>query len=130
MRFLFTFLIFCMTISFLFSQEKYRPVTAIYKITDTEAKELHLSKLDTIGEKYFHTLVDTTTKSYPYNQSETGYYLFAKADKEDLSVVLEGTHSISAVSVVNERDLAIQVVDSLGQMIEDAQITFQRKDKL
>ena len=130
MRLLFTLLIFFIAANSIFAQKEYTPVTAIYKISDKEAKELYLNESDTIADRYFHTFVDTVSKTYNYPQPEIGYYLFAKANQEELSVEMEGTHSISAVSVVNERDLSIQVIDSLGQMIEDAKVMLQRKDKL
>ncbi|MEM6966818.1 MAG: hypothetical protein AAF573_18785, partial [Bacteroidota bacterium] len=112
-----------------FSQQKTIPhkVTSIYKITDKEAKELLVQPPDEIKQRYFHTLVDTVHGSYSTYQSISGYYLFAEARGETLKVRLEGFYSISAVVLNNSRDLVIQVIDSLGNPIRDAEVRFGKK---
>ncbi len=104
------------------------PITAIYKISDDEAEALFQSPHLEMEDKYFHTLVDTfsTIRSFK-NETLNGHYLFVKAVNDELEVLLESFLTISAVPLSNRRDLTIQVIDSLGKVIENAEVFFGKK---
>ena len=103
-------------------------VTSIYKITDDEAEALFKLPTLEMEDKYFHTFVDTfSTNRYHKNESLNGHYLFVKAVNDELNVLLESFLTVSAVTLNNRRDLTIQVIDSLGKVIENAEVFFGKK---
>lgn len=130
MRILLLLIFFLGKMSFGFSQNtsSQSPITAIYKITDDEAETLFKLPNLEMEDKYFHTFVDSFSDNrYHKRESLNGHYLFVKAINDELDVVLESFLTISAVPLNNRRDLTIQVIDSLGNLIEDAQVFFRKK---
>lgn len=102
-------------------------VTAIYKITDDDAEKLFKSP-SWHDDFHFHTFIDTfSTNSYPKESTLKGHYLFVKAVNDELDVSLKSFLSISAIPLNNRRDLTIQVVDSIGNIIENAEVAFEGK---
>lgn len=104
------------------------PITAIYKITDEEAEMFFKFPETEMKDKYFHTLVDTfSNRKYLKKETLNGHFLFVKATIDNLDVLLESFLTISAVPLNNRRDLTIQVIDSLGKVIENAELFFEKK---
>ncbi|MFK8008848.1 MAG: alpha-2-macroglobulin family protein [Saprospiraceae bacterium] len=102
-------------------------ITSIYKITDDEAKTLFLKRDMELTDNFFHTPIDTFSSSN-YNRTElNGHYLFVKAINNQLEVNIKSYNFIHAITLNNQRDLAIQVIDSLGNKIEDAIILLGKK---
>ena len=130
MRTLLLLIFFLGKISFGFSQntETESAFTSIYKITDVEAEELFKSSSFEIGDKYFHTFIDTfSTNHYHNEEALNGYFLFVKAVNDELIIRMEGFLNISAVPLNNRRDLTIQILDSIGNIIENAEVFFGKK---
>ena len=130
MRILLLLVFFLGKISFGISQNtaSQSPITAIYKITDEEAERIFKSPDLQTFDSFFHTLVDTfSTVRYQRNENLNGHYLFIKAVNDELDVVLESFLTISAIPLNNRRDLTIQVIDSLGNIIENAAVFFGKK---
>lgn len=116
--------------AFAFSQNtaSKSPITAIYKITDEEAEMFFKFPETEMEDKYFHTFVDTfSTNRYLKKETLNGHFLFVKATNDNLDVLLESFLTISAVPLNNHRDLTIQVIDSLGIVIENAEVHFGKK---
>ncbi|MFT6320792.1 MAG: hypothetical protein ACJAT4_001721, partial [Granulosicoccus sp.] len=103
-------------------------VTSIYKITDDEAEALFHKKDMELTDKFFHTPVDTFSSNNYYRTELIGHYLFVKAIGSQLHVDLKNYNSIHAIALNNQRDLALQVIDSLGIKIEHAQILLGKKE--
>lgn len=130
MRILLLLVFFLGKMTFGFSQNtaSKSPITAIYKITAEEAEIFFKFPETEMEDKYFHTFVDTfSTNRYLKKETLNGHFLFVKATNDELDVLLESFLTISAVPLNNRRDLAIQVVDSLGKLIEDAEVFFGKK---
>ena len=102
-------------------------ITSIYKITDVEAQQIFQESNLELTDNFFHTFVDTFSIRKYNRQSLNGYYLFIKAKGELLDVELKEYNSISAVVLNNQRDLMIQVIDSLGNVLRDAEVIFNDK---
>ena len=105
---------------------QYGPKTLVYKITDSEAAQIYHTQQLPEGYGIFHTLVDSFSIGYE-KEPEVGHYLYVKADWEDLSIELESVTTISAVLLNNERDFTIQVIDSTGQAISDAEVKWGKR---
>ena len=132
MRILLLLIFFFGEIAFGFAQNTISksPITAIYKITDEEAEAFFKSPELEMEDKYFHTFIDTfSTNRYLKMENLNGHFLFVKATNDDLDVLLESFLTISAIPLNNRRDLTIQVIDSLGKVIESAEVLFG-KNKL
>ncbi len=138
MRILLLLILIFGKMGFGFSQNinPFSEITSIYKITDNEAKALFLKKDMELTDKFFHTPIDTFSSNHYYRTDLIGYYLFVKAINNQLEVNVKSYHSIQAITLNNQRDLAIQIIDSLGNKIEDAiillgkkQIPFDQKTK-
>ncbi len=118
-------------LSSLYSQ--YSPIdttTYIFKLKTTEAR-LILEDYSNMDESYFHSLVDSfSNRRTPLiaQYYSSGHYLQARADGQAVNVSFESVNTISAVVIPNNRDLMIQVYDSLGQSITNAKIVVANKE--
>ncbi|MFK7770633.1 MAG: alpha-2-macroglobulin family protein [Saprospiraceae bacterium] len=128
MRILFLLIFFFGKMDFGFSQKKtFSDLTSIYKITANEAKTLFQKKDMELTDQFFHTPIDTFSSSNYKRAELNGHYLFVKAIGSQLHINLKSYNSIHAIILNNQRDLALQVIDSLGNTIENAQIFLGKK---
>ena len=129
MRILLLLIFFFGKMGFGFSQNinPFSKITSIYKITANEAKALFQKKDMELTDNFFHTPIDTFSSSNYYRTELVGHYLFVKAIGSQLHVDIKSYNSIHAIVLNNQRDLALQVIDSLGNTIEDAQIFLGKK---
>jgi alpha-2-macroglobulin len=126
MKILPIFLVVFLSATLLQSQDS--SVTLIYRITDGEAERLYSdSRVGEVAENFFHTLVDTFSRTGYNKKLDYGHYLFVKADWEALIVDLKSFYSFSALDAYNGRDLALQIVDSTGQALGDVKMAFRGK---
>jgi len=100
--------------------------TYIFKLENSEARLL-VEDRGNLRESFFHTLVDTfTTHGGPsplaFDYYPSGHYLLANASGENVNVRHIAINSISAIVLPNKRDLLIQVYDSLGQTLPNANV--------
>ncbi len=110
-----------LSLSYLQAQQ---PIGLIFRISAEEAKELYKHDQQSIPDTYFHTIVDSFgIRGYtPKATEQNGHYLFVEADKEQLSVKLSSQHTHKLISVYNERDLMLRIMDDQGNAIKNAKL--------
>lgn len=104
-------------------------LTLIYRLTDEEAETIYREGIFDPDESYFHTYIDSFhhQKYTRERRLSPGYYIFARADWEQMIFEFKDLSSLSARLLPDRRDLAIQVFDSLGQAVSDANIRLDRR---
>lgn len=109
-----------------------QPIGLIFRISAKEAKALYKQGQEPIPDTYFHTVVDSFgIRGYtPKAAQQNGHYLFVHAVEEHLSVELSSEHTHRVISLHNERDLMLRIIDEQGNTIKNARIQLgQRKVK-
>lgn len=109
-----------------------QPIGLIFRISAEEARELYKEAHKPIPDTYFHSLVDSfDIQGYlPKAAQRNGHYLFVKAVEEHLAVELSSQHTHKVLSLHNERDLMLRIMDDQGNAIKDARLKLgQRKVK-
>jgi len=106
-----------------------QPIGLIFRISAEEAKELYKKGSKPIPDHYFHTVVDSFgIEGYtPRVEQQNGHFLFVIASKEQLSVDLSSYHSHKVVSIYNERDLMLRIMNDQGETIKDAEIKLGKR---
>lgn len=118
-----------LSLSFLQAQQ---PIGLIFRISAKEAKALYKHGQKPIPDTYFHTIVDSfgVPGYIPSAAQQNGHYLFVQAIGEHLSVELASEHTHRVISLHNERDFMLRVLDDRGNMVKNASIKLgQRKVK-
>lgn len=97
--------------------------TYIYKISNKEAKEIYKNALWKFEKSYFHTLVDSFPTDSIYNKTlPQGHYLKIASNNHNLIIDIATIQYFDVHIKNNSRDLNIQVVDSLGNAISNAEV--------
>ena len=139
MKQLFSFLIlFALATSTSFSQQAFRPPTFIYKISTEEVKEIYKRDYKNnleFQKKFLHTFIDSfSTKIYSKEEALKGYYLYISVAKDYyrqgyLSSSIRSFQDISIQPIQNNKGGKLQLLDTLQQPINTAQV-FLKKKKL
>ncbi|MBX2872287.1 MAG: carboxypeptidase-like regulatory domain-containing protein [Saprospiraceae bacterium] len=106
-----------------------QPIGLIFRISAEEAKELYKHGDKPIPDSYFHTVVDSfgIDRYVPEAAQRNGHYLYVRANREELEIFLNSTHTHHVLSVNNDRDLMLRVLNEEGTAIEDAQLKLGSK---
>ena len=120
-------------VSMVHSQYSHVDTTSfIFELRTDEARKLTENYND-LNQSYFHSLVDSAdfrlTKLSPRSYA-SGHYLIARAEGQHVKVSFTSVNTISAVLLPNNRDLLLQVYDSLGQQITNAKVQVGNKEIL
>ncbi|GJM34378.1 MAG: hypothetical protein DHS20C18_33790 [Saprospiraceae bacterium] len=102
-------------------------LTHIYQISSVDAEIFYRDDKAQPTEAHFGTLIDSFSTPEYAKKLASGHYLFVKAEKENLDIQLRSFHSCVALALNNDRDLAIQVIDSTGLQIANAEVLFRNK---
>jgi hypothetical protein len=125
MKRLFTTLILITGIVWLFSQSvsmSRSNCTMIYQVTDEEALAFITQTADIPDENWFHNLVDSCIINMDSLHLPQGHYLFVRALEEDLEITYRGFHAFSLLPFQDGKHLQLQVIDTLGKIIENAKV--------
>jgi hypothetical protein len=125
MKRLYITLMLLMGIGWLFSQSvsmSRSNCTMIYGITDEEALAFITQKADIPDENWFYNLVDSCIINMDSLHLPQGHYLFVRALEEDLEITYRGFHAFSLLSFHDGKHLQLQVIDTLGKIIENAKV--------
>jgi|GEM_PF-1010027 len=79
-------------------------------------------------EEHLRVLVDSFPIHKSYGKPLLGNYLFVNVQQEDIIIELKVFNTISATLLHNQRDLMLQVLDSLGLAITDAKVDLDGKE--
>ncbi len=128
-------LLFCLSIlSFqskaqnLFNSKQYSHHTYLYKISNTEAKEIYKRELRKADSTYLHTLITSyPTDSVFKDTLSTGHYIrtYVRQNKQQIEVTSIPNFYVYILN--NNTDLCIQVSDLNGAIIEDAKVQIKNK---
>ncbi|MBC8111058.1 MAG: hypothetical protein H7Y04_08375, partial [Verrucomicrobia bacterium] len=126
------FLFICLTVSG-FSQDittsrKTSFYTYIFKITESEARQIYRKNLAVVTDSFFHTVSD----SFPTNKSfakplPVGHYLFAFAHENELVFEFKSVSRLQVKTLNNKNDLALHLHDSSGNLVSDARVLVKNK---
>ncbi|GAA4313182.1 carboxypeptidase-like regulatory domain-containing protein [Nibribacter koreensis] len=102
--------------------------TYLYKITDAEAKVLYDKGMQAAKQSFFHTKVDSFVTNLPYiKQLPQGHYLYTLASGPDLEYTLFTQTKTQLKLLNNHVDFAAVLLDSLGNILPDAQLQLKNK---
>ncbi|UJP64691.1 carboxypeptidase-like regulatory domain-containing protein [Mongoliitalea daihaiensis] len=102
--------------------------TYIYQLTDQEAEKIYREKPTNINKNYFHTLVDSFPTDTSLEKSlPRGHYLKTFAAQNQQVNTLLSIQNIQLFILNNEQDLLLQLLDTDGQLITDAQVRLGNK---
>lgn len=102
--------------------------TYIYKITDPEAKSIYKNDFAEIDQSFFHTLVDSIPTDSSYHEVlPTGHYLKTFTEKNKLTFSITSVQNFEVKIINNNTDLSIQVYDSIGNIIDNAEVRSKSK---
>lgn len=106
-----------------------QPIGLIFRISAEEAKELYEKGNKPILDHYFHTVVDSFgIEGYtPRVEQQNGHYLYVRANGEQLDIFLNSTHTHHVLSINNDRDLILRVLNEDGQVVENADLKLGNK---
>jgi alpha-2-macroglobulin len=102
--------------------------TYIFKITDSEARQIYKKDLWKVDEKFFHTLVDSVPTDSVFRKNlPVGHYLRAYTVKNKLSLDVTSVQSFDVIILDNNTDLVVQVYDLKGEIIPGAEVSVRMK---
>ncbi|MFV0505094.1 MAG: alpha-2-macroglobulin family protein [Bacteroidales bacterium] len=102
--------------------------TYIYKVSSAEAKQIYSKKDVELDPMLLHTLVDSFLTDEEYTQTlPQGHYLTTYADRGMQRASLETVSNFKPYVYNNNTDLCVQLLDSKGEIIADAQVKVGRK---
>ncbi len=99
--------------------------TYIFRITDADARKIYASGNDRWlkQDKYFHTLVDSFPLYTEYSgKLQPGHYLKVSVKKNQIEVSVISVLNVNVQVVNNNTDLCVQVYDSSGLLVHDAEV--------
>ena len=102
-------------------------ITLIYRLTNAEAEKIYREENLALDSSHFHTLVDTFHTRYYQRELKPAYYLYAKANWEQVAITLVSETKLRVQQIADRRDLTLQVIDSLGQEVTDAQVSLNKR---
>ncbi len=102
--------------------------TYIYRISNEEAKQFYEEKVLPSDESLFYQKVDSFPTDSTYRgKLEAGHYLYGYAQKSNLIYELESVGGPTLMILNNQVDLSLILYDSLGNLIEDAEVRLKRR---
>lgn len=106
-----------------------QPIGLIFRISAEEAKALYKHGDKPIPDSYFHTVVDSFgMEGYiPQATKQNGHYLYVLAHGEELEIFLNSTHTHHVLSINNDRDFMLRVLNEDGQVVENAHLKLGNK---
>jgi alpha-2-macroglobulin len=103
-------------------------LTYIYKLTDKEAKKIYKNDLWVVDPSYFHTLVDSfPTQSIYAGTLPEGHYLKTYSEKNEQEFSITTVRHFDVFILNNNTDLCLQVYDSDGNPVTDAELSIRGK---
>ncbi|MEZ4883497.1 MAG: carboxypeptidase-like regulatory domain-containing protein [Chitinophagales bacterium] len=111
------------------TSSKQSDIAAWYKITDEEAEQILKGKQEIEDSTLLHSLTGMASREefYPKNIEHKGYYLKVSVNAENLDFELRSFNSISAQILNIQRGFALRVVDSMGILLQNADVTYNNK---
>lgn len=102
--------------------------TYIFKLSNQEAEILYQNQPTSIAKSYFHTLVDSFPTDSDYtNKLPLGHYLETFSIQNQQVTTLFSIQNLQLHILNNEQDLLIQLVDTAGNIINDAKVSIGSK---
>jgi TonB-dependent SusC/RagA subfamily outer membrane receptor len=102
--------------------------TYIFKITDSEARQIYKKDLWKVDEKFFHTIVDSVPTDSVFKRNlPVGHYLRVHTIKNKLSFDVTSVQNFDVIILDNNTDLVVQVFDLKGDIIPDAEVSVRMK---
>ena len=102
--------------------------TYIFQISDEEAKEVYTTPYWQIPKSLFHTLVDSFPTGEKYTKRlPQGNYLQVYTDQAEVKASVTTVAPFEVFILNNQTDLMIQVRDSLGQVVNDAEVQLKNR---
>ncbi|QHL87576.1 TonB-dependent receptor plug domain-containing protein [Nibribacter ruber] len=102
--------------------------TYVYQLTNQEAREVFTNGIYRVEPSYFHTVIDSFQTDWSYSRPlPVGHYLFTHAAGADLEFELKTQAGFQVKLLDNQRDLAVLVHDSLGNVIPTAQVKINKR---
>ncbi|MFH0841592.1 MAG: carboxypeptidase-like regulatory domain-containing protein [Bacteroidota bacterium] len=102
--------------------------TYIYRITDKEAEQIYKKDLWEVDERFFHTQVDSfPTDSVFKKNLPIGHYLKVHSEKNRLKIDITSVQDFDVMILRNNTDLAIQIFNLNGEIIQDADVSVRLK---
>jgi alpha-2-macroglobulin len=105
--------------------------TYIFRITDAEARKIYTSRNDRWLKQdgYFHTIVDSFPLYTVYpGKLKPGHYLKVSVKKNQLEASVTSVLNVNVQVVNNNTDLCVQVYDSNGVLVRDAEVKADGKN--
>ena len=103
--------------------------TYIYRINDKEARKIQARSMSKVNKSYLHTLTDSTRTGEHYSDLKlpAGNYLALKVEGNSLIYEYFTITDYWFEILNNRRDLCIQLFDSAGAVISDAELKIRHK---
>jgi alpha-2-macroglobulin len=103
--------------------------TYIYRITDKEARKIHARSIEKVSKSFLHTLTDSTGpgEHYSYLKLPAGNYLALKVEGNSVIYEYFAITDYRFEILNNKRDLCIQLFDSTGAVLNDAELKIRQK---
>ncbi|MFN7115978.1 MAG: hypothetical protein ACK4TA_04220 [Saprospiraceae bacterium] len=108
-------LVMIFLLPFLKGFSQYANTTLVYRLSNEAYEQKIRSKtfeLEPSDCQQYVGIKDSLLKLEP------GYYIFAKATEENLELSLHDYTNLSSITLNNERDFALQVLDTAGQLLQ------------
>ncbi|GHT17278.1 hypothetical protein FACS189429_0980 [Bacteroidia bacterium] len=103
-------------------------LTYIYRIADSEAKTLLLKTLEKIEQNLFYDFVDSFPADSTYRKPlAAGHYLFVKTVENRQTADYRFVPAFDVLTLNNNTDLCIQVIDLQGNIVTDAEVRVKSK---
>jgi hypothetical protein len=103
--------------------------TYIYRITDKEARKIHTRSMEKVNKSFLHSLSDSTVSGEHYSDLNLpdGNYLALKVEGNSAVYEYFAVTGYRFEILNNKRDLVIQLFDSSGAVLNDAELKIRQK---
>ncbi|MHC1774201.1 MAG: carboxypeptidase-like regulatory domain-containing protein [Lentimicrobium sp.] len=103
--------------------------TYIYRITDKEARRIHARTIGKVNKSFLHSLTDSTGLGEDYSDLNlsSGNYLALKVEGNSVIYEYFAVAGYRFEILNNKRDLVIQLFDSTGAVLSDAELKIRHK---
>lgn len=131
---------FLLLLQFLWGQHQgypaQSPCTFIYKISADEAafiyqqdKEWQYNNVQNVlQDRWLHTLVDTVCDWSVQRTMDSGHYIYVNAVAEKVYATLQSFYNYEVKVLEKQQDLALVVLDSLGNLMSEAKVWLEEKN--
>lgn len=109
-------------LSFAYGQKS--AYSLLYSLSAADALRLQMGK-DSLQDQHFRNLLDTLWPGE--NPKAKGHFLIVDITGENRYVHLSSRHDFSARLIPDNRNLQVQVSDTLGQIVENASVLLDKK---